>query len=370
MLRQALAPPGDETTSRRRIGHLARHPGPAVATYADTGPYQQCMKAVVHSEYGGPEVLHLAEVEKPEPAPREILVKVHAAALNPVDWHFVRGKPFPLRMAAGGLRRPRRARRVGGDFAGTVEACGPGVTRFAVGEPVFGLADGSLAEYLTMRADGAVAPFPRRITFEQAAAVPLAGLTALQVLRDKVRLQPGQAILIVGAGGGIGTFAVQLAKSYGAHVTGVQSTSALDLVRSLGADRVIDYTREDFTAGEPRYDAVVDNVSNRRLNDVLRVVKRGGTLVPNGGGSPEQGISMRGLLHLLAIRPFITQKIRLFVTKPNHADLQVLAGLLEAGTLAPVIDRCYPMTAAVEAFRHLESGHAHGKIVVSIAPGA
>jgi NADPH:quinone reductase-like Zn-dependent oxidoreductase len=206
------------------------------------------------------------------------------------------------------------------------------------------------------------------LTFEQAASVPLAGLTALQMLRDKALVRSGHEVLIVGAAGGIGTLAVQLAKSFGAHVTGVQSTSALDLVRSLGADRVIDYTKEDFTTGEERYDVIIDNVCNRPLADVLRVLKRNGTLVPNGGGSPDKGISILGLVRMLALRPFISQTIRMFVTTPDRADLQALANLIQAGTITPVIDTCYPLAAAAEAFRHLESGHAHGKIVVSIAP--
>jgi NADPH:quinone reductase-like Zn-dependent oxidoreductase len=269
-------------------------------------------------------------------------------------------------MAAGGLRRPTRHRRVGCDYAGTIEALGSGVAGFTIGQPVFGLGNGSLAEYLAAPADRAVRK-PERLTFEQAAAVPLAGLTALQVLRDTAGVRSGHHVLIVGAGGGIGTFAVQLAKSFGADVTGVQSTTALDLVRSLGADRAIDYTKEDFTAGDARYDAIIDNVCSRPLDDIRRVMKPGGTYVPNGGGSPDQGISMRGLLRMLASRPFIPQKIRLFVTKPNRADLQVLADAIEVGTVTPVIDACYPLAAAADAFRHLESGHAHGKIVVTMS---
>jgi NADPH:quinone reductase-like Zn-dependent oxidoreductase len=325
------------------------------------------MKAIVYSEYGGPEVLQLAEVETPTAGPNEILVKVHAAALNPVDWHFVRGAPYPLRMAAGGLRRPTHHRRVGCDYSGMVAAVGRSVTGFTVGEPVFGTGDGTLAEYLAVQADRVVRK-PQRVSFEQAASVPLAGLTALQMLRDKALVRSGHTILIVGAAGGIGTLAVQLAKSFGAHVTGVQSTGALDLVRSLGADRVIDYTKEDFTTGDERYDVIIDNVCNRALADVRRVLKPDGTLVPNGGGSPDKGISIAGLVRMLAMRPFISQTIKLFVTTPNRADLQVLADLIQAGTVTPVIDTCYPLTAAADAFRHLESGHAHGKIVVSIAP--
>ena len=327
------------------------------------------MKALVHSEYGGPEVLQLTDVDRPSPGATEILVKVHAAALNPVDWHFVRGAPYPLRMAAGGLRKPTRHRRVGCDYAGTIEAVGSGVAGFTVGQSVFGVGDGSLAEYLAAPADRAVRK-PQRVSFEQAAAVPLAGMTALQVLRDTAAVRAGQRILIVGAGGGIGTFAVQLAKSFGADVTGVQSTAAIDLVRALGADRVIDYTKEDFTAGDARYDAIIDNVCAAPLQDVLRVIRPGGTYVPNGGGSPDKGISMRGLVRMLASRPFIAQKIRLFVTRPNRADLQVLADAIEAGTVTPVIDTCYPLAAGADAFRHLESGHAHGKIVVTIAARA
>ncbi|HEU4688163.1 MAG TPA: NAD(P)-dependent alcohol dehydrogenase [Vicinamibacterales bacterium] len=325
------------------------------------------MRAIVYSDYGGPQVLQLTDVQTPTPQPNEILVKVHAAALNPVDWHFVRGAPYPLRMAAGGLRRPNRHRRVGCDYSGTIEAVGRSVTEFTAGEAVFGLGDGTLAQYLAVQADRVVRK-PERLTFEQAASVPLAGLTALQMLRDKALVRSGHEVLIVGAAGGIGTLAVQIAKSFGAHVTGVQSTGALDLVRSIGADRVIDYTKEDFTAGEERYDVIIDNVCNRPLADVLRVLKRNGTLVPNGGGSPDKGISILGLVRMLAMGPFISQTIKMFVTTPNRADLQFLADLIQAGTVSPVIDTCYPLTAAADAFRHLESGHAHGKIVVSIAP--
>jgi NADPH:quinone reductase-like Zn-dependent oxidoreductase len=326
------------------------------------------MKAVVHSEYGGPEVLQLMEVEKPIQAANELLVKVHAAAINPVDWHFVRGAPYLLRMATGGLNRPSRHRRVGRDYSGTIEAVGRSVTGFTVGEPVFGMGEGALAEYLVVTPDRVAVRKPERLTFEQGAGVALAGLTALQVLRDKARVGRGHKVLIIGAAGGIGTFAVQLAKVFGAEVTGVQSTAAVDLVRSLGADRVIDYTKENFTMGEARYDVIFDNVSDRPLPDILRVLKPGGILVPNGGGSPDKGTSVRGLARMVGMRPFISQKIRLFVTKPNRADLQVLADLMQAGTVRPVIDRCYLLGAAADAFRHLESGHAHGKIVVRIAP--
>jgi NADPH:quinone reductase-like Zn-dependent oxidoreductase len=328
------------------------------------------MKAIVFSEYGGPEVLQLTDRETPAPAPNEILVKVHAAALNPVDWHFVRGAPFPMRMMMGGLRGPKRPRCVGGDFAGTIAALGSAVAGLAVGQPVFGYTEaGALAEYLAVPA-GKIAPKPERLTFEQAASVPLAGLTALQAMRDKAQVRAGQQVLIVGAAGGIGSFAVQIAKAFGAHVTGVQSTRALDLVRSIGADHVIDYTRDDFTTGDARYDVVFDNVCNRKLADVRRVVKPGGTIIPNGGGSPEKGISMLGLLRTLAIRGFLSHTIAFFVTNPNRADLQVLADMIQTGTIAPVIDTIYPLADVADAFRHLETGHAHGKIVVTIAARA
>jgi NADPH:quinone reductase-like Zn-dependent oxidoreductase len=327
------------------------------------------MRAVVYSQYGGPDVLQLADVEKPTPGPNQVLVKVHAAALNPVDWHFVRGTPFVIRLATRGVMKPTYQRRVGCDYAGTVEAIGTGVTGFVVGDAVFGLGEGTVAEYLTVPADRVVMK-PTRVSFEEAAAVPLAALTALQILRDKANVQPGQQVLIVGAGGGIGSFAVQLAKHAGATVTGVQSTGALDLVRSLGADRVIDYTKEDFTTGNARYDAVVDNVCTRQLSDVLRVVKPGGIFVPNGGGSPERGLSLGGVVRTLAIRPFIGQKIAFAITKPNRNDLQHLANLIEAGSITPVIDRCFPLAATADAFRHLEAGHAHGKIVITVVTAA
>jgi NADPH:quinone reductase-like Zn-dependent oxidoreductase len=323
------------------------------------------MKAVVYSAYGGPDVLHLADVDAPAPGPNQILVKIHAAALNPYDWHFVRGTPFPMRMMTGGLTAPKPQRRIGGDFSGTVAAVGPDTTGFAVGDAVFGTGEGSVAEYLTVATDTVVRK-PERVTFEQAAGVGVAGLTALQMLRDKASVHAGHRVLIVGAAGGIGTFAVQIARALGAHVTGVQSTGACDLVRSLGADRVIDYTQEDFTTGDARYDVVFDNVCNRALSDVRRVVPPGGLIIPNGGGSPEKGISMLGLMGTLAKRPFMPQRVLFGVTKPNRADLQVLADMMQTGTVTPVIDRCYPLAAAADAMRHLEGGHAHGKVVITV----
>ena len=325
------------------------------------------MKAIVYDEYGGPDVLQLVDVETPAPGPNELLVKVHAASVNPADWHLVRGVPFLIRMVTGGFTRPKHHRRVGGDFSGTIEALGTGVTGWTVGEPVFGVVrEGALAEYVTVPADK-VAPKPERATFEQAAGVPIAGLTALQILRDRARVRTGQTLLIVGAGGGIGTFAVQIAKAFGAHVTGVQSTGACDLVRSLGADRVIDYTKDDFTTGDARYDAVLDNACNRKLADVRRVTKPTGTIVPNGGGSPARNTSILAMLGTLALRPFVSQKILFGVTKPTRADLQALADMIQSGAVTPVIDTVYPLADTAAAMRQLEAGHAHGKIVVAIA---
>lgn len=325
------------------------------------------MKAIVYSEFGGPEVLRQADVEAPVPRDNEILIKVRAAALNPADWHLARGLPYPIRLMQGGLRKPASARRIGLEFAGTVEAVGQRVAQWKVGDPVFGGCEGSVAELVTVPADRPVRK-PERVTFDQAAGVAVAGLTALQALRDQAHVQRGQKVLINGAAGGIGTFAVQLAKKvFGAEVTGVQSTRNLDVVRALGADHVIDYTTHDFTKSAERYDVIFDNVVNHPLSDVRRVLKPGGTLLPNSGGStPGQSMKVSRLLRTLMVKPFISHRIRFFVTKPNRDDLQTLADLMQAGTITPVIDRCYPLSEACEAMRHLESGHARGKIVVTV----
>jgi NADPH:quinone reductase-like Zn-dependent oxidoreductase len=239
------------------------------------------MKAVAYHDYGGPEVMRQVEIEKPTPADDQILVKVHAAAVNPLDWHLMRGTPYLMRVATG-LRKPKSI-RLGVDYSGTVEAVGGSVTRFTIGDTVFGGATGALAEYLTVPAEGSVVRKPENLTFEQAAAVNVAGKTALQALRRKAQVQPGQTVLINGASGGVGTFAVQLAKAFGADVTGVQSARNLELVRSLGADHVIDYTTQDFTATTERYDVIIDNVGNRALSDVRRVLKPKGQVRPRRG---------------------------------------------------------------------------------------
>ena len=324
------------------------------------------MRAVVYSDYGGPDVLRHVEIEKPVAADNEILVKVHAASVNPADWHMMRGAPYLIRMGTG-FRRPAAAQRLGLDYAGTIEAVGRAVTQYSVGDAVFGGRQGTLAEYLTVPVDRGPVKKPEKLTFEQAAAVAVAGVTALQALRKKAQVQRGQKVLINGASGGVGTFAVQLAKSFGAEVTGVQSSRNMELVRSIGADRVIDYTKEDFTTSGERYDVVLDNVGNRSLAEIRRVLKPGGTYLPNGGGTPEKGVSIVGIVKMLVMSPFISHRIRLFVATPNRDDLQMLGDLMQAGTVTPVIDRCYPFMEAAEAMRHLESGHARGKIVVTIA---
>ena len=322
------------------------------------------MKACVYSDYGSPTVLRQMEIEKPTPAAAEILVKVHAAGLNPVDWHLMRGTPYLLRMGSG-LTKPKSIRRVGVDYSGTVEAVGHLVTEFKVGDPVFGGSLGALAEYLTVPIDRAVKK-PDTLTFEQAAGVYIAGMTALQALRDRAHLQRGQKVLINGASGGVGTFAVQLAKVFDAEVTGVQSARNVEMVRSIGADHVIDYGKQDFTAGGNRYDVIFDNVGNRSFSEVRRVLKSGGTYIPNGGGGPEDHLPVGRFVRMLAISPFISQKIRFFVMKANSDDLQLLAQLMQAGRVRPVIDRSYPFSDTTEAMRYLEAGHARGKVVVRV----
>ena len=325
------------------------------------------MKAIVSRCYGSPDVLTLEEVAKPTAAENEVLVKVHAAAVNPLDWHYMRGKPYLMRMSTG-LGTPEDA-RVGVDFAGTVEAVGSNVTRFKPGDEVYGGKSGALAEYLTVREDRAVVLKPANLTFEQAAAVPVAALTALQSLRDKGQIQPGHKVLINGASGGVGTFAVQIAKSFGADVTGVCSTRNVELVRSLGADHVIDYTQEDFTQGGQQYDMILDNVGNRSLSEYRRVLKPKGTLVMVGGGPPTGDPWIGPFTQPIKaglLAPFVSQKLGMFISEMNVKDLEVLNGLMQAGKVTPVIDRRYTLSEAPAAIRYLEEGRARGKIIVSL----
>jgi NADPH:quinone reductase-like Zn-dependent oxidoreductase len=326
------------------------------------------MKAVAYHDYGGPEVIRQVEIEKPTPADDQILVKVHAAAVNPLDWHLMHGTPYLMRVAIG-LRKPKSI-RLGVDYSGTVEAVGGSVTRFTIGDTVFGGATGALAEYLTVLADGSVVRKPENLTFEQAAAVNVAGKTALQALRRKAQVQPGQTVLINGASGGVGTFAVQLAKTFGANVTGVQSTRNLELVRSLGADHVIDYTTQDFTATTERYDVIIDNVGNRSLAEFRRVLTPKGKYVLVGGGGVDDHTwvgPFGRIAQMLIVSRFVSQEIGVFLASANRDDLQMLADLMATGKVTPVIDRCYPFTEAAAAMRYLESGRARGKVIVTVA---
>jgi NADPH:quinone reductase-like Zn-dependent oxidoreductase len=325
------------------------------------------MKAIVYCDYGLAN-LKLEEVEKPVPNDDQILVRVRAASVNPYDWHFVEGTPKIMRLMGVGLRKPKDT-RLGVDFAGTVEAVGKNVTQFKPDDDVFGGRGGAFADYVCPRADRAVAIKPSNITFEQAASVNIAGITALQALRDKGKVQPGQKILINGASGGVGTFAVQIAKSFGADVTGVCSTRNVDLVRSLGADHVIDYTKEDFTKSDQRYDVILDNVANHSLSECRRVLTPKGKYVMIGGGGPnEQGLFglLTRPLKAMLMSPFVSQEMGMMMADASQKDLIILADLMQAGKVTPVIDRRYKLSEVPEAIAYLEEGHARGKVVITL----
>ncbi len=327
------------------------------------------MKAVVYTDYGSPDVLEIRDIKKPVPNDDQILIKVRAVSVNPLDWHFIEGTPYIMRALGVGLRKPKDP-RLGVDMAGQVEAVGKNVTQFKPGDEVFGGRNGAFAEYVCARADRAVALKPANITFEQAASVPIAAITALQGLRDKGHVEPGQKVLINGASGGVGTFAVQIAKSFGADVTGVCSTRNLDLVRSLGADHVIDYTKEDFTKGAQRYDVILDNVGIQPLSGFRRVLKPNGICVMIGGGGPNDGRwigPMARPVKALLLSPFISQKMGMFMAKLTKDDLTILADLMQSGKVTPVIDRTYPLSQIADAIRYLEQGHARGKVVITVA---
>lgn len=323
------------------------------------------MKAIVYRCYGTPDVLKLEEIAKPAPADGRMLVKVHAASVNPLDWHYMQGKPYIMRPGAG-IGRPNSI-LMGADFAGTVESVGKNVTRFKPGDEVFGDRDGALGEYVSVRENGAVAMKPANISMAQAAAVPIAGITALQALRDKGKVQAGQKVLINGASGGVGTFAVQIAKSYGAEVTGVCSTRHVEMVKSIGADHVIDYTKEDFTKGSAKYDLIIDNVGNHSASELRHVLTPNGTLVAVGGPSDN---SWLGPLASMAkdsfAAMFVKQKLLFMLADANQADLNVLANLMQSGKLTPVIDRRYPLAETAQAIAYLEKGHAKGKVIVDV----
>lgn len=328
-------------------------------------PNTPSMRAVVYRCYGSPDVVKLEEVAKPVPADNRILVKVHAASVNPLDWHYMRGKPYVMRPMAG-IGAPNDI-RLGVDFAGTVEAIGKDVKRFKPGDEVFGGADGAFGEYVTVREAGSVALKPANMTFEQAAAVPIAAITALQALRDKGKIRARQKVLINGASGGVGTFAVQIAKSYGADVTGVCSTRNVDLVRSIGADHVIDYTHEDFTRRTERYDLIIDNVGTHSFSEYSRVMNPNGTLIMVGG--PSEGAWLGPLsrsLEAMVISPFYSQRFEFFLAQMDQPDMELLRDMMQAGKITPVIDRRYPLARTADAIRYLELGHARGKVVVTV----
>lgn len=327
------------------------------------------MKAVVYTDYGPPDVLEIKDIKKPVPTDDQVLIKVRAAAVNPYDWHFIRGTPYVMRMMMGGLRKPKDP-RIGVDYAGTVEAVGKNVTQFKPGDEVFGNRTGAFAEYLCARADRAIALKPANMTFEQVAGVPVAGLTALQGLRDHGKVQRGQKVLINGASGGVGTFAVQIAKALGAEVTGVCSTRNVDLVRSLGADHVIDYTKEDFTKGEQRYDVILDNVGTQPLSGFRRVLTENGICVIIGGGGPNDGKwvgPMSRPIKAKLMSPFIKQKIGMMMAEGKPEDLKFLAELMQSGKVTPVIDRTYPLSEIREAVRYVETGRARGKVIITVS---
>lgn len=326
----------------------------------------ELMKAIVYREYGPPDVLRLEQAEKLLPGDDQVLIRVRAAAANPLDWHYVRGTPYLLRLD-NGFRRPKSP-RLGVDVAGEVVAVGRNVTEFKPGDEVFGVAGGAFAEF-ARASRKRIAPKPAHLTFEQAAGVPVAAITALQGLRDAGKLEPGQKVLINGASGGVGTFAVQIAKALGAEVTGVCSTRNVELVRSLGADHVIDYTKESFTEGPRKYDLILDNVGNHSLSTFRRVLNPEGTYVLIGGGGPNDGrwIGPFGrVIAMFLLDPFVSQELGMMIAEVTKDDLLLLKGLMEAGKVTPVVDRTYSLSEVPEAIRYLETGRARGKVIITL----
>jgi NADPH:quinone reductase-like Zn-dependent oxidoreductase len=322
------------------------------------------MKAIVYRNYGSPDVLKIEDVEKPAPRDDEVLIKVRAAAANPMDYHFMSGAYIMRPMT--GLRRPKQT-RPGVDFAGEVEAVGRSVTRFQPGDQVFGVARGAFAEYVCATEARCVLK-PANLTFEQAAAVPVAGVTALQGLRDKARIQSGQKVLINGAAGGVGTFAVQIAKSFGAVVTGVCSTKSVNVVRSIGADHIIDYTTDDFTQSAERYDLIFDCVGNHPLGACLRVMTSKGTFIACGVRASGLWIGpLPHLVNVLVSSWFVSQNVVFFIARITVEDLMILKELIEAKKVTPVIDQSYTLSEVPEAIRHLKEGHPRGKVVITVA---
>ena len=326
------------------------------------------MQAVVQDTYGTASVLQSREIPRPVIGEGEVLVRVRAAGVNPADWAVMRGLPYVARPVYG-MRRPKQPVR-GMDVAGIVEAVGTGVTRFKAGDEVFGSSRGSYAEY-TAASEDALAPMPVNVSFEQAAVMPMAGMVALQAIRDHGNVQPGQKVLINGASGGIGTFAVQIAKSLGAEVTAVCSADGAELVRSIGADHVIDYAREDFTRGDERYDFILDNVANHSLSDLRRALTPSGTLIPNGGNFGNRWLAGGArIVRATVLSRLVSQTLRPFLLAPKLEDLVTLKELVEAGKVTPVVDRTYPLSETALALARIGAGHARGKIAITVARAA
>ena len=324
------------------------------------------MKAIVQDRFGPPDVLQFQDVDPPDIGPDDVLVRVHAAAINPYDWHMLRGDPYVARLMGGvGLTRPKH-RIAGADGAGRVERVGANVTDLQPGDEVLGWFDGSFGE-LARAAAARVVPKPRRLSFEEAAAIPMAGETALRAIRDVGQVQAGHRVLINGAAGGVGHLAVQIAVALGAEVTGVCSTSNVELVRSLGAVHVVDYTEDDFTDGRQQYDVVLDNVGNQPLRRLRRALTPTGTLVHNAGGAPGHVFGPIGsILRVAAVNGLVSQQLRPLGSNWTRAHLLALTGLVDAGQLTPVVDRTFPLPDTAAGLHHVEHGHARGKVVVTV----
>ena len=323
------------------------------------------MKAIVYDRYGPPDVLELRDVEAPEVGETDVLVRVRAAAANPLDWFAFTGTPYIARPGFG-LTKPT-GKRLGADFAGVVEKIGSNVTRFQPGDEVYGTTAGSFAELVSVGEDVSLAPKPALLSFEQAAAVPVAALTALQALRDKGSVEAGQRVLVNGAAGGVGTFTVQIAKALGADVTAVCSSRNVEMVAALGADEVVDYTREDFTQGPPRFDLMIDIAGSRPWSEVKRVLQPGAKVVIVGGPKTNRMLGPLGhMLQMTVGSVFASQKTTFFISKENTADLATLTGLIESGEVTPFVEQTYPLAQVSEAMAYLGTGHARGKLVVTI----
>lgn len=334
-------------------------PAPEIATNA------RLMKAVVHRCYGSADVLKLENIEKPIPAANEVLVKVKAASVNPLDWHYMRGSPYIMRLIGSGLGAPKNP-RLGVDFAGTVEAVGSSVRQFKPGDEVFGGGNGAFGEYVMIAEDQGIVLKPENISFEQAASVPIAAITALQALRDEGQIMPGQKVLINGASGGVGTFAVQIAKSYGAEVTGICSGRNAEMVKSLGADYVINYKQEDYTQGSEKYDLIIDMIGNHSLSQNRKVMTPHGKFIIIGGAKGNWLAPLMRPISAMMYSPFVDQEFYMFIAQIRKQDLSVLGELMKSGEITPVIDRSYPLNEVQDAIRYSEQGHARGKIIITM----